>query len=64
MASLAELEAELQKRGETTSTGSVFNNATSLDEVKNFTTSLLKVWRYSKANRATRTQASGSSPLT
>jgi len=42
MASLAELEAELQKRGETTSTGSVFDNATSLDEVKNFTTSLLK----------------------
>ena len=28
------------------------------------TTSLLNAWRYSKASRATRTTASGSSPLT
>ena len=28
------------------------------------TTSLWNVWRYSKASRATRTQASGSSPFT
>jgi len=40
--SLADIEAELQKRGETTSTGSVFDKGTTLDEVKNFTTSLLK----------------------
>lgn len=40
--SLADIEAELQRRGETTSTGSVFEKGTTLDEVKNFTTSLLK----------------------
>lgn len=42
MATLAEIEAELQRRGETTSTGSVFDKGSSLDEVKKFTTSLLK----------------------
>jgi len=43
MATLAELEAELQKRGETTSTESVLDpKGTSLDEFKKFGESLLK----------------------
>jgi hypothetical protein len=43
MATLAELEAELQKRGETTSSESVFDpKETSLDEFKKFGESLLK----------------------
>ena len=43
MATLAEIEAELQKRGETTSTESVLEpKGTSLDEFKKFGESLLK----------------------
>jgi len=43
MATLAEIEAELQRRGETTSTESVFNpKGTSLDEFKKLGESILK----------------------
>ena len=43
MATLAEIEAELQKRGVTTSSGSVLEpEGTSYDEFKKFTESLLK----------------------
>lgn len=42
MATLAEIEAELQSRGETTSTGSVLDKGTSLDEFKKFAESSLK----------------------
>lgn len=43
MSTLAELEAELQKRGETTSSKSVFDpTGTSFEEFKKFTESLLK----------------------
>jgi hypothetical protein len=42
MTTLAEVEAELQKRGETTSKSSVFDKGSTLDEFKNFAESSLK----------------------